>query len=465
MLVASRLAGRLAVRLLDFHRGEWPKYRHAEDVHESIHQPLEVQRERQLQRLRMIVELASRYTPFYRQRFQQIGFQPGDLRSFDDLRFLPPVTKADLIAADSKAVSTAPGLGHIIRTSTGGTTGQPLEFYRDIRCQLYRRGIDLALSRYYGWRDGEWQGWLWGAAVDAVHPSNLKTRLVQLLATRLYFADTTYLTDETYARFVRQTRAHRPTLVGAYATLAYDLAVRISEGRVPAVRVPLVVCSAEPLSETQRDTIERILADRCLSRYGAREFGTAGIECSERNGYHLFSESVYCEIEPVKGMPGEVGKLLVTDLRNTAMPLIRYDIGDLGRIDTTRCPCGLESPRLVDLRGRTIEVLQRPDGSCVHGSAVLDAVRHSRICAKIQVVQETIGQVIVNIAADPTEHAAQVASLKRLLRGLMGENTSVDLRRVETIRRSPSGKFPYIVSRLAAPGSSPEEAAEGPLGQ
>lgn len=461
MNVYSRLFGQFSSRLLDMYHGENSKYAYARVIGPCLTGERRFCIEDQLESLRRITTYAYEHTAFYRDRFDRIGFKPGDLTTFNELKLLPIVTKDDLIGSEKSPVSSDGRLGAITQASTSGTTGLPLTFCRDSECVQFRRGIDLALSRHYGWRCGEWQAWMWGASADVVHPEGLKARLVQRCANRVFFLDIGRVNDDTYAKFVDQIRERKPTIVGAYPSLAIDLAYRMASGKVPSIRVPLVVCSAEYLSDEDRSYVENVYADRCYQRYGAREFGTAGFECRCQDGYHLFTDSVYVETVPAEGMDGSVGKVIVTDLQNMAMPLIRYEVGDLGRITYDRCRCGLDLPRLLDLRGRIYDMVMRCDGSYAHASELTGAVRLSGIRARVQLVQEARDQITVNIESEPSRHAQELTALERLLRERLGEPISVRVCQVTEIQRSSSGKFAYVISHLNPLGRKSYVAREG----
>ncbi|MBD3401579.1 hypothetical protein GF420_01685 [candidate division GN15 bacterium] len=416
----------------------------------------------QLEAVRQIVDFAYANSPFYRERFDAVGYHPGDITKLTDIKSLPVVRKEDLAAAGKEVFTNRAGERGAVRATTGGTTGLSLRFCRDRACNERRRGIDLALNRYYGWRDGEWQGWLWGAPQDAVQPSGLKARLVRNLATRTFFMDTARLDTASYQDFIDESLRRQPTLIGAYPSLAYDLAQRISEGELPPFQVPVVVVSAESLYEFQRESIEATFADHCFSRYGAREIGTAAFECVRKDGCHIFTDSVYIESEPIDDTDTGIGRLLITDLYNRAFPLIRYDIGDLGRIDPSPCPCGLNLPRLVDIRGRVTELFVRADGSLLPGTEIVTAVGQSGLQARVQVVQEAAEAVTVNLEGDPSDHTEELQRLRRLLQIRLGEAISVSVRSVEKISRTGSGKFPYVVSRVHRARQAPDIAGEGP---
>jgi phenylacetate-CoA ligase len=398
-----------------------------------------------------IVDYAYSNCPFYRRRYQEAGYSPGDLKRLSDLSKLPALDKSDIRQYSNEMISSAFRRENLTTALSGGTTGTPITTYRDKECLAFRRGIDVALARYYGWKYGQWQGWLWGATADLVYPKTRLALLKQRWAERRYYLDAFRLDNQTYQKFVDQTKQYRPTYVSAYPSVAYDLALRIDSGEVDPVRMPIISVTAEPLYDYQREKIEAVLTDRLYERYGAREIGTVAFECSARSGLHIFSESVYVESEPIPGRDDQVGMLYFTHFGNTAMPLIRYRIGDLGAIVQGKCDCGLCTQRLSRIQGRDVDAVWRPDGTGIVGVRVVDMIAEACLQTRVQVVQEKIDLIVVNIQGDAKAYGPQLEAVIKTFRERIGENITYEIRSVEHISREASGKYRYVVSKVKRP--------------
>ena len=435
---------------LSAYRKETGRYRFARIVSKHLSWSAEEARREQFRRLSHIVEYSFRHCSFYRERFAAVGFEPGDLKDFSDLRRLPELTRTDLRLHKNEILSDSIPHNRMEKSLTGGTTGEALSFYRDRRCLDYRRGIDLALARYYGWQDGQWQGLLWAAPRDLVTRRGLKAKLAQRWADRVYTLDCLRLSDAAYEEFVDKTKRYCPSFVLAYPSLAFDLAERIEAGKVSPVRIPVICVTAEPLYDFQRKKIETVLADRVYARYGSREVGTAAFECHRQNGLHIISESVYIEIVPAAG-DAQLGVVLVTDLLNTAMPLIRYRMGDLGRLDDAACDCGLGTPRLLQIQGRETDIIWRPDGTGLPGTEIVGMVRLSCFRTKVQVVQEKLNEIVVRIEDMSGQHHDNIQQLLECFRREIGADIHYRVEQVNKIERAPSGKYRYVISKVSRP--------------
>ena len=342
----GNIIGSLAQKAVSVKRGDTARYTFAKQVAENMGKSSDQLVSEQFENLVKIIRYAYNNCPWYKKKFDSVGYQIGDIRDFSDIARLPILTKDDLRHDIESLLSKSIPRSAMAKNFSGGTTGQPVPFYRERVSQDYKRGIDLALFRHYGWKDGQWQGWLWAAPRDMEETETISEKLKNRLAERIYCLNVKRINNESFEAFVHDTKRYKPAVVSAYPSLAFELAKRMEEGQVSPVRVPALTVTAEPFYDFQREKIEKYFADKTYNRYGSREFGTSAFECDENDGMHIFTESVYIETVESDYTEDRVGTIIVTDLLNHAMPLIRYRIGDLGRVEYEPCACGLHSPRL-----------------------------------------------------------------------------------------------------------------------
>jgi len=136
-----------------------------------------------------------------------------------------------------------------------------------------------------------------------------------------------------------------------------------------AYRPCSIVTSAEGLEPDERALVERVFGCPVFNRYGCREVSVLASECPAHTGLHVMAEGLLVEIETPQGPagPGEMGSILITDLLNDGMPLVRYRIGDLGSWAPGECPCGRGLPTLERIWGRAYDFVGTPDGRRYHG--------------------------------------------------------------------------------------------------
>jgi phenylacetate-coenzyme A ligase PaaK-like adenylate-forming protein len=194
-------------------------------------------------------------------------------------------------------------------------------------------------------------------------------------------------------------------------------------------------------------TVEEAFAARVRENYGTAELGTVAFDCARSRQQHLLGDLFYIEFlrrgEPVG--PGELGEMVVTDLRNRATPLIRYAVGDVGRYATGKCECGFEGLRF-SVEGRLEETIVTPDGHVISGAQVTDLflARPEIEHVKVTQLQENSFMVETVLAPDAKAHPDE-AELAADLSSLLQSEVEVRLRVVRGIAPERSGKYRLVV--------------------
>ena len=289
----------------------------------------------------------------------------------------------------------------LIRNQTGGSTGTPITFYLSGDRKCSRAAATLRHNRWAGWEVGDKAAVIWGAPRDRP-ADDWRSRLRGAAAARAAVA------------------GHRPTSPRTSLADVPRGAAPLSAAHHPGLRARRPCCSPAicrpaactptgrtPSSRPRRCSKARIgsCSKRCsavpvFNRYGCREVSVIASECAAHSGLHVMAEGLYLEIETPHGpaAPGEMGAILVTDLLNHAMPLIRYRIGDLARWADGACPCGRGLPRLERVAGRVTDFLVGCDGRLVSGVFLATYVVAQRpSLGQVQIRQHRAGAVTYRI--------------------------------------------------------------------
>jgi phenylacetate-CoA ligase len=340
----------------------------------------------------------------------------------------------------------------LIRNQTGGSTGTPITFYlsRDRKCS--RAAATLRHNAWAGWRVGDRSAVIWGAPRD--RPGDTwRARLRDALLREPLWLDTAALTEASLERFHRELFRWRPGIILAYARSAVLFARYLAERRLRPHQPRAIVTSAEVLEAADRELLETVFGCPVFNRYGCREFSVIASECPAHAGLHVMAEGLYVEIETPAGpaAPGQVGSILVTDLLNLAMPMIRYRIGDMGSWARHRCPCGRHLPLLEEVAGRVTDFLVGADGRLVSGVFLATyVVAHRPSLGQVQIHQNRAGHVVYRLRPgpgfDPLEDGEY---LRRSTREHLGETATADVEPVADLPAEPSGKFLFSRSSVA----------------
>jgi phenylacetate-CoA ligase len=218
------------------------------------------------------------------------------------------------------------------------------------------------------------------------------------------------------------------------------------------VRPKAIISTCMVLHDFERKAIEETFARKVTNRYGCEEVSLIACECEKHEGLHINSDCLLVEIINDHGAPctpGEPGRVVVTDLTNRAMPIIRYEVGDMAAWSTTSCSCGRTLPLLSKIEGRIADYVVTASGSYISGISLTEnfAVQVPGV-AQMQIVQEAVDEFTFNIVRGRDFDDDSVTVLRTLVAQRFGTNSRFKCRYVETILPEPSGKYRFCISHV-----------------
>ena len=385
----------------------------------------------QFRKLSRILAGASRYVPHYRTLFSSLGLGPEDVRTMDDLRRLPLLTKREVTSDPSKFRRKGARVG-AGRRSTGTTGSSVVVDWSSEQLDVQNA---MLVRR---------------AAIAGFKPWN---RLVTMWPPVAYWArstkqgeeglPTTLLFDFPFGPAVPRLRGPVRVLWAVpddplnEARALYRLSPDFLMGRPSFMRrVGIALRSAglavsprallvggEVCSRTVMKELEELYASKALTFYGSSEFGALASGCSAHMGSHLFEDFAMFEVlkDGERVGPGEEGELVVTALHNEAMPLIRYRTGDLVRLsDPGTCGCGSGLTRVERFMGRAGDAFVSASGKRTPGLEVADRLDEALGLRDYQVVQLGLDRVELRLSPEQIADGALVGRVERFLEGLAG---------------------------------------------
>ncbi len=399
----------------------------------------------QMQRLRQQLIHAYRYVPFYRHRMTEAGLTPLDIQTHDDLSLLPVLTKRDIQDHQDMLVASNIPAAKRARNQTGGSTGSPLQFYVDLERSDSRMASTARHDRWAGIRPGDWTARLWGATMDVGECPAPPSAWRQTLLYRSLTLNTSAITDEAMQEYVLLLRRYRPKYMVAYAQAAVVFSDFCRRQGIEDIRFESMVLSAEMLLPGQRNQLEETFGGKVFNRYGCREVSVIASECEYHTGLHVNADALLVEVESTPNLPAGMGRILVTDLLNRSMPLIRYEIGDLATLEMTQCSCGRSLPLLGRIEGRLTDFLKLPSQRLVSGVALLTfVVAPLREVRQVQFLQRDPTHVTLKVVAGHGYGAHTEQELRRRLRPYLGDQIELTIALTDSIASEPSGKYRYV---------------------
>ncbi len=392
----------------------------------------------QQQQFNDMVRFAIRHTDYYRDSFRGIAGP-----DFDPVE-LPVLTRQAVVERRDALVAGGPGQAGLKLAYTGGSTGKPLAFYyTDEKTEQMRAGM-MRSYRWAGWRPGEKVLNFWGARQDIRKPRTPGDRLRRYAAAEQTLgAYEFYETD--LLDWARHVQSWKPVLLQGYASILAELAqfVQRHNMHMPAT-IKGVFSTAEVLYDWQRAAIESAFSCTVYNQYGSREVPNIGLQCAHGN-FHIFSDLVKLESIPVDGEH----RLLVTSLTNRVMPMIRYELGDLGRLQAGQCSCGSPFPLLTLDVCRKNDLIVTPGGRRIYPAyfvRLLDG--HSGI-GQFQFRQTGPGSIVLKLCARQDVADLVGQAVQSRLQTDLGSDMSFQVERVAAIPRSRSGKHRFVTGMHA----------------
>ena len=337
--------------------------------------------------------------------------------------------------------------------TSGGSTGQPIEIVQDREFEEWREATELFYYRQFLGLElgGTPQVILWGSAKDIQRQTKtkgIKAKLLKLIQPTT-FLNSFKMTKEDLQNYVEIINQERPVFIKAYAGSLYQLAKFVRTNNLSIHRPKLLYTSAETLRPFMRELIEDVFGCKVYDFYGSREVGAIAGECS-RGKIHIFNFNNYVEVvdknnQPVQ--PGEEGRVLVTTLHNYAMPLIRYEIGDMA-IPGKGCNCGSPLPTLERVTGRVKDHFVTKDGTLVDGGYFTRQFYFRNWVDEFQVLQQDFDQIEIYYVPHGEPVEDDMADICSQIRLVMGENCQIKWHQVEQVPRTPQGKLLYTRSLI-----------------
>jgi phenylacetate-CoA ligase len=403
----------------------------------------------QFERLRTVVEHAYNHCPFYAKRFSEWDIKPQGLREPLDIQKFPILTKKDIQSNWREMIATNVDRSELIENRTGGSTGKPLLFYVDPERMETRKAATIRHNRWAGYDIAEKAGLIWGATRDMPHVFGGKMLLRDLIFERALGLDASSLSDAGMEEFARKLKSYRPKVLVGYANSLYLFASFVEERNLSGITPCSAITTAEVLHPHQRQKIEKVFRCHVFDRYGSRETSVIASECNEHTGFHLNAECLLVEIlndgKPVAH--GESGEVVITDLLNWGMPLIRYEVEDRASFAQEACPCGRSLPLLRKIEGRVTDFILTPSGRHVSGAALtIKLIAEVPGIAQAQLVQENVGSVKFRLVKGTAYSSSTEEILRNKALEFLGKEVRIFIEHVDEIPREPSGKYRFSVS-------------------
>ncbi len=404
---------------------------------------------RQFEQLEAVVAHHACHSPHFRDRLAAAGMTVEEASSPAGFARLPLLTRRNIQTATGFFSETLPPLhGPVTPVDTSGSTGEPLHVRRTALGRLDWLAMTM---RDHRWHDRDLAGrfcairahidktWViddWGPPASLLHHTGRSMGIPMTVP---------------IAEQVKLIAEFRPTSLLVYPSNLTGILDQIAGDGTTLDGISDIRTIGEILTDETRDRVRDVLGAGIADNYSSQEVGYVALQCPVSGLYHVMAETMIVEVLDGAGRPcnpGEIGRVVLTDLRNFASPLIRYEIADHAEA-AAPCPCGRGLPTIARIRGRSRNLMVKPNGDRSWPQVGRNRFRALAGVIQYQFVQHTPQRIEVKLLLEAPIDAALEDELRRHVQKALGFPFDIDFTYLrERIETGPTGKFEEFVSRV-----------------
>jgi len=431
------------------------------DIFERLVRDEFVSPEEQAARLdRRVAELmafAGRQVAYYRRTLDRRDIDVDDVQRAEDLPRLPVLGKTDVLAhqRDLRPLRLPPGEAEYGWCSSSGTTGRPTRVLMTVASNQMFTFLQQRGFRWYRWQPQGTLALMRVASTQprrgdgSVLPDGETVRRARWPYVGVFFETGPFRafnsTNPAEAR-IDWLRRERPAYLTTYPSSLETLSFACADGNLADSLEGFQAISAH-MPPAMRRRVERTFGLPVHQNYGLNEIGVVATRCQD-GAYHVHSEHCHVEVVDEHGQPcppGQTGRLVFTALRNRAMPLIRYDSGDMAQSLDGLCACGRTLPRFGGLRGRFYSWHLTPPNTVARIDLVRDVMESmppQLICdlREYQLHQYRSNRYELRLRTAAALPRAFADALEQAWRDRFGNDTPLTLLEVDRLPPPPGGK-------------------------
>lgn len=395
----------------------------------------------QTKKFQKLIAHVYHYVPYYGEVMKKKNLRPEDIKNINDIKFLPVITKKQIRENPKLFISKDVDKRRVIKAFTGGSTGEPLRYFRDWDTLIsteaaYLRGTSWAQYRIGdNYIDFMSPGW----------PSKLGIIRGRML-NKYYFP--AFAKDNELMSYVQKIIKISPFCVTGYPSNLYRIANIFNSNGLNDIRFEVIFSTGEMLYNYQREFLEKIFRGNVFDYYGCNEVGSIAFEC-EYHRKHISEERLFVETTDSKGqVTNSLGELTITDFDNYAMPFIRYKSSDVGVITNTVCECKRGLKTISRLEGRAQDFLKTLDGNHVPAIFFPTRFRNLRGIDQYQIIQSDINNITIKIVKNINFSLKEIDEIKKEIKKMIGNTININIEECNYIPLTKRGKMRTVISHL-----------------
>jgi len=380
----------------------------------------------QFERLKMLLVHCQRSVTYYRKLFHDYNFDPQEMTSFSDIQCLPILNK-NIIRDNFEQFKADNFSKYSPRPKeTGGSTGEPLKLFHDA---ISHGAMWANMHRgfgYGGFRPGDLYVTL---AYGSLIPKQLKFGMsVYFWLQNTINYPAYHLEEDIFRNLITLLNKKEIRYLFGYSSAIIQFAKTVMSAGKSINGLKTVFSTSEMLFPNQRRFVEENLNAKVYDNYGCPEAGVMTHECMQHNGYHINMET--CFIEVVDTDKDGIGRIISTNLTSFAFPIVRYDTGDVGKIErTVQCPCGRSHDKIISLLGRQRDVVTLPNGKMLHGAFFnhLEPFYNDNRINRYQIIQTDLDRIEIHLDIAEGSKMGEFNHIPKFVNQAIGDQVRIEI--------------------------------------
>lgn len=369
-----------------------------------------------------LLHKACNYSKYYNNIFNDNNISIDCINNIEDIKLCPVLNKYCLNALNTEDMIT--GMRNGIKRMTAGTSGKPVTVFVSSEALSWQLSTRYHFYNWYGIKIGDREARFWGRPVEG-HLYKINDYLLN----RKRFTFTNNNKDLIFKEY-NYLFSYKPDYLYGYSSLILNAAEFIYNNKLKPLKLKAIICTAESITKFQKQYIEKIFSCPVVEEYGCSETDIIAFECPNRN-LHIASFRTIFELT-------ENNEVIITDLDNLLMPLIRYELGDSVIISNDKCSCGRNLPVISKLLGRTInQLVKLEDGGSFHAVVFAymleDLVKKGFMLKQFKIIQ--CGRTITFVLDIDDDRDKFNRELRYIFNKLFGDklNINVEFKPIEIV--------------------------------
>ncbi len=420
----------------------WETYRFLQESQWWSREKLE---DYQMQQLSKLLDHAYENVPYYRRIFDERGLKPRDIQNLNDFKKLPYLTKDIFKEHFNNFIASNINISRLTMTHTSGTTGKPLQFYRDFYEDQKEWAFVCHQWSRVGYKPGDPRIEFRGAIIEGDKPFCYDP------VTKVLRLSPRVDSKEIAVLYLEKMQSCGAKFIHGYPSSIALFAFMIRQYNLSKdLNLKAVLFASETIYPWQRQIVEEIFSCRVFGFYGMVEHVVIAGECESNINYHCVPQY------GITGIDHTTNEIIGTSFINYTNPFIRYCTTDIASqpVNSGCSKCGREYfPIFPRVEGRLEDFIVTPEGIPISPAIITHPFKDFKTIKNTQIVQKSLDYIkLLIVPCDGYTPETLEDELRQLCQGLekiLSPNMRIETEVVKSIQFSKSGKFKWIISDVS----------------